>query len=111
MWPIACKFFTSIIAQDPSYSEAWNRRATLRYMMHQYQGSLEDIEETLKLEPRHFGALSGRGMVNLALERFDDAVASFQAAGEVNPHMDNQRNVAAALAAKHRKDQQEGTSS
>ncbi len=79
----------------------------LRYLMQQYQGSLEDIDETLRIEPRHFGALSGRGLVELKLERYDDAVASFQAAGKVNPFMGQEKNVAVALSAKHRKQQQE----
>ena len=56
----ALHIFTKIINKDPKWSEAWNKRATLLYLMGDYDRSLSDIKHVLELEPRHFGALSGR---------------------------------------------------
>ena len=53
----AYEIFSQIILTDPSWSEAWNKRATVLYLMKRYQSSLDDIKITLTLEPRHFGAL------------------------------------------------------
>ena len=53
----AYKLFTKIIAAESDWSEAWNKRATVLYLMNRYQSSLDDIKITLALEPRHFGAL------------------------------------------------------
>ena len=64
----AYEVFSQIILVDPNWSEAWNKRATVLYLMGRYQESLEDIDEVLKHESRHFGALSGQGLVQTALE-------------------------------------------
>ena len=68
----------AVIAARPDFAEAWNRRATLNYLAGDYLASLADIEKVLELEPRHFGALSGLGLVNLALEREAAALDAFQ---------------------------------
>ena len=52
-----------IIAAYPTYAEAWNKRATLHFALGNYEASLRDIDKVLELEPRHFGALAGRGMI------------------------------------------------
>ena len=57
--------FTRIIDRDGNFTEAWNKRATIRYMMGNLDGSESDIAEVLKREPRHFGALSGLAMINI----------------------------------------------
>ena len=57
--------FTRIINRDENFMEAWNKRATIRYMMGDLDGSESDIAEVLKREPRHFGALSGLAMINI----------------------------------------------
>ena len=78
--------FTQIIDTAPEFSEGWNRRATIRYYRLDYTGSLEDIEQTLALEPRHFGALWGRGMI-LGLQRdFTRAIEAFQQMLEITPY-------------------------
>jgi tetratricopeptide (TPR) repeat protein len=79
--------FSRIIDQKPAFAEAWNKRATVYYLVGQYRKSLADCDEVLKRNPRHFGALSGRGMVHLALEELDEAQRWFQRALEVNPNM------------------------
>ncbi len=57
------KAFTLLIDKDPYYIEGWNKRATIRYMLNDLDGSLEDIDKVLKLQPRHFGAISGSGLI------------------------------------------------
>ena len=76
--------FTKLIEAIPSFTEAWNKRATLRFMLWDFEGSLRDVEKVLTLEPRHFGALSGRGMLYLrlgdperALKAYEDLVNIF----------------------------------
>ena len=76
-----------VIEHRPDLSEGWNRRATLRYLMGDYQGSIADIDETLKREPRHFGALSGLGLCNIALGNEEEALAAFERALVHNSHM------------------------
>jgi len=76
-----------LITDKPDYAEAWNRRATLHFMAQRYEKSLADIEKVLDLEPRHFGALSGRGMVYEAMGKPDLALNAYREALGVNPHM------------------------
>ena len=66
------------IALDPGYAEAWNRRATIRFMLGDYVGSIADIREVLAREPRHFGALSGLGLCLMALDRPQEALEAFR---------------------------------
>lgn len=79
--------FNEITKLAPDFAEGWNKRATVLYLMGDFQGSLADVDKTLALEPRHFGALSGLGLINTALEREEEAIAAFEKALEVNPHM------------------------
>ena len=60
--------FTQIILADPKWFEAWNKRATVLYMMGRYEDSQKDIDQVLRLEKRHFGALSGQGLVQTELK-------------------------------------------
>ena len=89
--------FDQVIKIAPRYAEGWNARATLYYHMGRYEDSLGDILVTLDLEPRHFGALSGRGLVYAQLEEWDLALEAFEAALEVNPQMVGPRLNAEAL--------------
>ena len=77
-----------LIAAHPEFSEAWNRRATLYYEMGRYQASLDDIDHVLALEPRHFGALSGKGLVLHAMGRDAEAIKALKEALAVNPNME-----------------------
>jgi tetratricopeptide (TPR) repeat protein len=84
---LAWALFSQAIRMDPAFAEAWNRRATVNYLTGSYEQSLSDIEEVLTREPRHFGALSGRGLVLLELGDLEGALDAFEAALDVNPYM------------------------
>lgn len=79
--------FTEIVEKKPGFAEGWNKRATVRYLARDYRGSIADIDKTLALEPRHFGALSGLGLVYLALGRDEDALEAFKRARALAPHL------------------------
>ncbi len=92
--------FNAVIERDPDFAEGWNRRATLRYLMGDYAGSMADIDETLLREPRHFGALAGLGLVNMELGREQQALDAFERALVVNPQMSGPRANAEYLRKK-----------
>jgi tetratricopeptide (TPR) repeat protein len=69
----AIDVFTEAIELDPNWAEAWNKRATVFYMVGEFQKSQDDIDKVLELEERHFGALAGQGMVNIKLKNYDKA--------------------------------------
>ena len=75
-----------MIVEAPEFAEAWNKRATLYYLMGHYRLA-HDIGKTVDLEPRHFGALSGRGMVLMKMGKNAEALAAFKEALAVNPNM------------------------
>ena len=79
--------FSKAIELDPNWAEAWNKRATVLYLMGNYELSQKDIDEVLKLEKRHFGALSGQGMVQTALKNYQKAIDSYIEAHKVYPAM------------------------
>jgi len=83
----ALETFEEMVALAPDFAEAWNKRATVEWLLGNYQASLTDIDRTLSLEPRHFGALSGRGLVYISLEKWDLALEAFQDALAVYPQM------------------------
>ena len=71
---MAVAFFTQVIDKNPNFAEGWNKRATVYYMLGKFDASMMDIHETLKLEPRHFGAMDGMGLIFIHLEQFDKAI-------------------------------------
>lgn len=83
----AVKAFDQVVAMAPDFAEGWNKRATVHYLMNNFQQSLEDIAKTLELEPRHFGALSGRGLVYIKLDDLQSALTAFEEALDVHPQM------------------------
>lgn len=78
---------TTIVEKAPGFAEGWNKRATLYYMMGKLEKSEADAEKTLALEPRHFGALSGLGMIRLAQDDERGALEAFERALAIHPHM------------------------
>ena len=83
----AYQYFSEVIQEVPAFAEGWNKRATVLYLIGAYQESIEDIRETLQREPRHFGALSGLGLIFLRQRQFGPATAAFRDALAINPHL------------------------
>ncbi len=82
---MALKLFTDVINEDPKWAEGWNKRATVLYMMGNFELSQNDIDMVLSLEKRHFGALSGQGLVQTALENYEKAIDSYIEAHKIYP--------------------------
>ncbi|HEX6295077.1 MAG TPA: tetratricopeptide repeat protein [Burkholderiales bacterium] len=83
----AAATFTSVIEAKPDFAEAWNRRATVHYLAGDFERSIADCGEVLKRNPLHFGALSGMGQIFFQLQDYDQALAWYRRALEVNPNM------------------------
>ena len=79
--------FSKLIEIAPDLSEAWNKRATAYWLLGNFPASLNDICETVKREPRHFGAYSGLGMIRAEMGEYPRAVAAFELARKHNPHI------------------------
>ena len=94
----AVAIFTRLVDAAPDWAEAWNKRATARYLMRDFAGAILDCEATLARKPHHFGALSGQGLCHLALEQYAPAAALFRRALAVHPSLAAVRaNLQAAL--------------
>ena len=89
--------FEQMVAIAPDFAEGWNKRATVHYLMGNFGESLSDIERTLALEPRHFGALSGRGLCYIELEDDKRALEAFEDALTIHPNLTSAAINAAAL--------------
>tara|TARA_B100000614_G_scaffold257127_1_gene276853 strand:- start:581 stop:1135 length:555 start_codon:yes stop_codon:yes gene_type:complete len=83
----AVNIFTKVIELDPNWAEAWNKRATVFYLLGKFQKSQNDIDKVLKLEERHFGALAGQGLVNIQLKNYEKAIMSYEKAQKIYPTM------------------------
>ncbi len=83
----AIETFSQIIQRKPDFAEGWNKRATLYYLIGEYDKSLADCEEVINRNPVHFGALSGFGLNYLQLQKPEQALQYFQRALDVNPNL------------------------
>lgn len=81
----ALEMFNKLVEDYPDFAEGWNQRAIVRYLSGDVAGSLDDIERALALEPRHFGALSGRGQCYISQKRYREALNAFEEALNINP--------------------------
>jgi len=85
--------FSQAIEAAPGFAEAWNKRATVHFLMNEHEQSLADIEQVLALEPRHFGALAGRGMIHAQAGRWKEALEAYSQALAVNPHLKERATI------------------
>ena len=85
----AINIFSDVIELDPNWAEAWNKRATVLYLIGEFQKSQNDIDKVLQLEERHFGALAGQGLVNIQLKNYEKAIKSYQDAMKIYPTMNS----------------------
>jgi len=81
----ALKVFDNILVTDPKWPEAWNKRATLYFLMNRFTNSLDDIDKVLSIEPRHFGALSGQARIFIKLQKYEKAIKSIERALKFYP--------------------------
>jgi tetratricopeptide (TPR) repeat protein len=77
-----------VVTSYPDMAEGWNKRATLLYLKGDYDAALKDLDRTLDLEPRHFGALAGRGLIYQAQEKWGEALSAYRQGLSINPAMD-----------------------
>ncbi len=97
---VAMKLLNALVKLRPDWVEAWNRRATLYYLQNDYRHSLQDIEQVLIREPRHFGALAGLGMIMQDIGDEKRALDAFRKALAINPHMDKVPELVKTLSEK-----------
>jgi tetratricopeptide (TPR) repeat protein len=94
----ALDFLDQVVTLEPDYAEGWNRRATVHYMMDEYAKSMSDIEHVLRLEPRHFGALTGMAMILKQTGRKELALQAYQRVLEVYPMMRSAQSAVTELS-------------
>ncbi len=83
----AVRIFDRIIELAPEFAEGWNKRATVYYFLQEFEKSAADVRQTLQLEPRHFGATAGLGLIFLEVEYYENALEAFERALDINPHL------------------------
>jgi tetratricopeptide (TPR) repeat protein len=97
---LALPLLDGLVARAPDWAEAWNKRATALYLVGEHDRSLADIERVLALEPRHFGALAGLGLIRMARGEDRAALAAWRRALAVNPFIEERRELIPALERK-----------
>jgi tetratricopeptide (TPR) repeat protein len=100
----ALPIFDAMVQRSPNFAEGWNKRATVFFLLGDFESSVGDIERTLQLEPHHFGALSGLGQIYLALDRDEAALKAFEAALAIDPHLVGIRAAVGAIKKKREGD-------
>ena len=99
-YDLAVKLLDAVIELKPGYTEAWNRRATVYYLQKDYGHALADIREVLLREPRHFGALSGLGLILQEIGDDKHALEAYRKALAIDPHLENIGDVVKTLGEK-----------
>lgn len=90
-WDGAIATFSTVIERDPGYAEGWNQRAFIHFLKEDYDASLADLEKALALEPRHFGAMSGKALIFLQSGRFDKGQQLLRRAVTIHPFLKERR--------------------
>ncbi len=99
-YDLAIQLLDAVVALKPDYVEAWNRRATIYYMKKDYGRALADIGEVLAREPRHFGALSGLGLILQEIGDDKHALEAYRKALAIDPHLEHVPDVVKTLREK-----------
>jgi tetratricopeptide (TPR) repeat protein len=99
-YPLALDYLDRILTLKPDYAEGWNVRATVYFLREDYSRALFDLEEVLKLEPRHFDALAGLGAVLRELGKDKEALAVFEQALALDPHLESVQKAVAEMKLK-----------
>ncbi len=94
--------FTRIIELKPEFAEGWNKRATVYFLMGEFERSLADCDQVIRRNPYHFGVLAGYGQIYLHLNQYDKALEYFRRALAVNPNLAGVRTLIEALEARPR---------
>lgn len=97
-YDVALDFLDQVVTLQPAFAEGWNRRATVHFLMRQFGKSMADIERTLELEPRHFGALSGMAQIMKETGRKQLALNAWQRVIDIYPMMRSAQNEIATLS-------------
>jgi len=97
-YSVALDFLDRVTVLEPGYAEGWNKRATVHFLMKNYRKAMSDIERTLRLEPRHFGALVGMGSILKEAGRKERALGAYERALAVYPMMRNAQKEVAELS-------------
>jgi tetratricopeptide (TPR) repeat protein len=99
-YDLALKLLDAVVALKPDYTEAWNRRATIYYLNKDYGHALADIRQVLLREPRHFGALSGLGLILQEIGDDKHALEAYRKALAIDPHLENLSDAVKTLSEK-----------
>ncbi|WP_027231190.1 hypothetical protein [Phyllobacterium sp. UNC302MFCol5.2] len=97
-YSVALDFLDQVVTMKPDFAEGWNRRATLHFLMNDYGRSMADIQKTLALEPRHFGAMAGMAAILKDTGRKEAALQAFERVLTVYPMMREAQKQAGELA-------------
>jgi tetratricopeptide (TPR) repeat protein len=92
-YPLALDYLDRILILKPDYAEGWNKRATVHFLVDDYSKAIADIERTLSIEPRHFGALSGLGTIMRDLGDKDRALTAYRQALDIDPYLDSVKDA------------------
>ena len=95
---VALDFLDQVTVLQPDYAEGWNKRATVHFMMKNFRKSMADIDQTLRLEPRHFGALSGMGQILKGTGQKQLALRAYERVLAIYPMMRSAQNEVATLS-------------
>jgi tetratricopeptide (TPR) repeat protein len=95
---VALDFLDQVVLREPNFAEGWNRRATVHYTMDNFAKSMTDIERTLELEPRHFGALAGMATILERVDRQEAALSAWERALAIYPAMESAQDAVIRLA-------------
>ena len=101
-YSLALDYLDRVTIMKPDYAEGWNTRATVHFLAQDYSASIKDINRTLALEPRHYGAMSGLGMILKELGEDKRAIAAFREALKIDPYLDSVKKALADLEARQK---------